>query len=240
MSNANKSFYQQMLKTNICEVVFTKANGDERTMKCSLLPSVFTQFNISESTGTSRTVNDDQINVIDVDAGEWKSFKISTVKSFKVVSATFSNMLANTQWLTKQPKSLYGGFQSSPSQPSVDVLAKYKQCVDRVQFYLDQLRRQICNITFTKADGSVREMNATLDPSYVQNNGLAPNTQSSDVMFDNDTIRVVDADINEWRTFKISKLLSFKTPSIEQLATQSVVASPRPVVSRETTLTTIS
>lgn len=240
MSNANKSFYQQMLKTNICEVVFTKADSSERTMKCSLLDSVFKQFNISESTKTSKPTNDNLINVIDVDLGEWRSFNIDSVKSFKVISATFSNMLANTQWLSAKPRSQYTDLQNVPAVPSIDLLAKYQQSTRNTQFYLDLLRKNICNITFTKADGSIRAMNATLEPTYVQDHNLAPNNSSADIMFDNDTIRVVDTDINEWRTFKISKLLSFKTPLIEQLSTQSVVASSRPIVVRETTLTTVA
>lgn len=240
MSNANKSFYQQMLKTNICEVVFTKADGSERTMKCSLLPSVFTQFDLSESTTSTKKTSDEQINVIDVDKGDWRSFKIAAVKSFKVVSASFSNMLANANWLTKQPKSQYSGFQNSPSQPEVDIVKKYQTPTPRVQFYLDQLRSHICNITFEKANGDIREMNATLLATYIQDHNLAPNVPNAAVLFDNDTIRVVDTDINEWRTFKISKLVSFKTPFIEKLATQSVIPQSRPVVVRETTLTTVA
>lgn len=240
MSNANKSFYQQMLKTNICEVVFTKADGSERTMKCSLLPSVFTQFNLSESTKSTKKTSDEQLNVIDVDKGDWRSFKIAAVKSFKVISASFSNMLASTQWLTRQPRSMYSGFQDSPSQPEADVVKKYQTPTHKVQFYLDQLRSQICNITFEKANGDIREMNATLLATYIQDHNLAPNIPNAPMLFDNDTVRVVDTDINEWRTFKISKLVSFKTPFIEQLATQAVVPQPRPVVTRKTTLTTVA
>ncbi|PPD52546.1 MAG: hypothetical protein CTY12_06285 [Methylotenera sp.] len=240
MSNANKSYYQQMLKTNICEVVFTKADGSERTMKCSLLPSVFTQFNLSESTKSTKKTSDEQLNVIDVDKGDWRSFKIAAVKSFKVVSASFTNMLANTLWITKQPKSQYAGFQASPSQPEFDVVEKYQIPPHKLQFYLDQLRSHICNITFEKANGEIREMNATLSVTYLKDHNLAPNVPTTPPLFDNDTIRVVDTDINEWRTFKISKLISFKTPFIEKFATQPVVLQPRPVVIRETTLTTVA
>lgn len=238
MSNANKTFYNQMLKTNICEVVFTKNDGSERTMKCSLLPSIFTQFNISESTGTSKVQNDDQVNVIDIDVGDWRSFKISAVKSFKVISATFTNMLSNVT--NRIANSQFAGFQQNvKTDPPIDIKSMYTTQTNRTQFYLNMLRQHICNITFMKANGDIREMNATLLASYIQDHNLAPHQPSSDIMTDNDTIRVVDTDIDEWRTFKISKLLSFKTPSTEQSATQSVVAQPKPSVVRETTLTTV-
>lgn len=68
------------LKTSVCEVIFTKANGEERTMICTLSPDILGEFE-----GSSSAPVEDQITVWDIEADAWRSFKPSKVLSFKAL-----------------------------------------------------------------------------------------------------------------------------------------------------------
>ncbi|MBT7523773.1 MAG: DUF2693 domain-containing protein [Gammaproteobacteria bacterium] len=70
------------LKNNLVKVVFTKVNGDERTMNCTLHDSVLPEPNITE---TKKKVNPDTISVWDVDNGGWRSFRLDSIKEFRIV-----------------------------------------------------------------------------------------------------------------------------------------------------------
>ena len=74
-----------MLRHNIVTVTFTKVNGDERVMKCTLrselIPNAPTQNGelVVEQKQTSNNVS-----VWDVDANGWRSFRVASVKSISV------------------------------------------------------------------------------------------------------------------------------------------------------------
>lgn len=74
-----------MLRHNIVTVTFTKVNGDERVMKCTLrselIPNAPTQNGelVVEQKQTSNNVS-----VWDVDASGWRSFRVASVKSISV------------------------------------------------------------------------------------------------------------------------------------------------------------
>lgn len=72
------------LKRNLMKVVFTKVNGEERTMLCTLHESVLPESTITEST---KKVNPDTISVWDIDNNGWRSFRIDSIKEVKVVEA---------------------------------------------------------------------------------------------------------------------------------------------------------
>ena len=72
------------LKRNLIKVVFTKANGEERIMNCTLHDSVLPGPTITE---TKKKVNPDTISVWDVDANGWRSFRMDSIKEVKVVEA---------------------------------------------------------------------------------------------------------------------------------------------------------
>lgn len=78
----NKQEYNQLLQNNICTVVFTKKNGEERVMKCTLKPEIIEEVNSPKH--TSRTVNvpESQVRCIDIEKKEWRSFNIDSVISF--------------------------------------------------------------------------------------------------------------------------------------------------------------
>lgn len=70
---------------------------------------------------------------------------------------------------------------------------------------LEQLQTGVALVTFTKADGSLRDMKCTLQPRL-----LPPQLKESTVKLDpqSDALRVYDLEADGWRSFKISRLIS--------------------------------
>lgn len=66
------------LKQSVVNVVFTKADGSERTMNCTLKLE-----NIPEDQHPKGVIKSesDQIRVFDTDIREWRSFNFSSVKT---------------------------------------------------------------------------------------------------------------------------------------------------------------
>jgi len=73
---------------------------------------------------------------------------------------------------------------------------------------LDALREGVVNLSFEKVkDGAVRVMNATLrdiPEEKMPKGGTVDQSVGGD-----STLRVFDVDIQEWRSFRIDKLISF-------------------------------
>lgn len=79
----NKSIIVDLLKSNIVTVVFTKVDGTERTMKCTLKEDILPKSDISrlvEEQTNARKQNDNVIAVWDVDNNGWRSFRLDTVQ----------------------------------------------------------------------------------------------------------------------------------------------------------------
>ena len=72
------------LKRNLMKVVFTKVNGEERIMNCTLHESVLPEQFIS---GIKKKENMDTISVWDIDNDGWRSFRMDSIKEVKVVEA---------------------------------------------------------------------------------------------------------------------------------------------------------
>lgn len=78
----------QMTKTEITEmlrkqdvtVTFTKKDGTQRVMRCTLRPEALPEM-ITESTRTSteRRESDSTIAVWDLDLGAWRSFRLDSL-----------------------------------------------------------------------------------------------------------------------------------------------------------------
>lgn len=73
-----------MLRNNIVTVTFTKVNGEERTMKCTLMaeyvpnaPSSSGQILLQESDSKAVSVWDTEMN-------GWRSFRVDSVKSISM------------------------------------------------------------------------------------------------------------------------------------------------------------
>lgn len=70
------------LKNNLVKVVFMKVNGDIREMNCTLHDSILPETIITK---TEKKVNQDAISVWDTDNDGWRSFRIDSIKEFKIV-----------------------------------------------------------------------------------------------------------------------------------------------------------
>ena len=70
------------LKRNLVKVVFMKVNGDLREMNCTLHESILPESTVTK---TEKKVNQDAISVWDTDNDGWRSFRIDSIKKFKIV-----------------------------------------------------------------------------------------------------------------------------------------------------------
>ena len=72
------------LQSNICEVEFTKVNGETRVMKCTLDPSIILPATKEDplSQKKVRAVSEEVLPVWDVDKEQWRSFRIENVTRF--------------------------------------------------------------------------------------------------------------------------------------------------------------
>lgn len=91
-----KEMVATKLKESVCKVVFTKADGSERVMKCTLKEDVLKPY-IEEIEKRNKQMleegkvvkqkpeNPNLLAVIDLEAQGWRSFKLDTIKSVEVV-----------------------------------------------------------------------------------------------------------------------------------------------------------
>lgn len=78
--------YMNMLRDNICVVTFTKRDGTERVMRCTLksdhLPAITSPVQHTEQK-TTRKTNLNTVSVWDMDKSAWRGFAIDSVKQIK-------------------------------------------------------------------------------------------------------------------------------------------------------------
>jgi hypothetical protein len=79
------------LKQAVCEVTFTKVNGERRVMRCTLDPKVFPlmtyeQFNHLEEQ-QKRPENLSVIAVWDIGVNGWRSFRVDSVQYVQQIDA---------------------------------------------------------------------------------------------------------------------------------------------------------
>lgn len=73
--------YNKLLQEHVCEVTFTKKNGEQRTMICTLMPEFLPIYETEE--GLSTTASKDGIYTVwDLEADAWRSFKADSIISF--------------------------------------------------------------------------------------------------------------------------------------------------------------
>jgi hypothetical protein len=74
-----------MLRHNIVSVTFTKVNGEERVMKCTLqtdyIPNAPTQNGELVVEGKTTSNN---VSVWDIEKSGWRSFKVENVKNISI------------------------------------------------------------------------------------------------------------------------------------------------------------
>lgn len=86
MENQTKSWDFNLLKSHICEVTFTKVDGDVRVMPCTLREDLLPTINSDNSDGKVKRANDTVLSVWCTDKNEWRSFRISNVTNLRVLA----------------------------------------------------------------------------------------------------------------------------------------------------------
>jgi len=74
-------YLRQLLKEDL-EITFTKVDGSERTMPCTLRAEAMPQREVNEHHKT-RLYNPEVLSVWCLDKSEWRSFKVMNVTSIK-------------------------------------------------------------------------------------------------------------------------------------------------------------
>ena len=74
---------KEMLQTSQCRVIFTKLNGEERNMVCTLREDIIPSATKDPITQKKvRDLNEEVLAVWDTKAEGWRSFRTANVVSF--------------------------------------------------------------------------------------------------------------------------------------------------------------
>lgn len=76
-----KSTLQSELIQGIVEITFTKLDGTERVMNCTLSDKIVPQS--TEETTKTRKQNENILSVWDVEKNDWRSFRVENVVKIK-------------------------------------------------------------------------------------------------------------------------------------------------------------
>ena len=77
-----KSDIVSTLKTSICDVKFTKVNGEERLMRCTLKKDMLPEY---IDMNDDKKVNESVVPVWDLDKKGWRSFRVDSVINIQTV-----------------------------------------------------------------------------------------------------------------------------------------------------------
>ena len=76
---------KNLLRESVCEVTFTKINGDLRTMPCTLKEDMLPpQVIVEGEEKRERKVSDTSLAVFVTDINEWRSFRLDSIHSISV------------------------------------------------------------------------------------------------------------------------------------------------------------
>lgn len=73
---------EDTLRANVAEVRFTKSDGTERIMKCTLREDLVVPY--TKKTDRVKEANQDIVPVFDVEKNEWRSFRVDSVMSVSI------------------------------------------------------------------------------------------------------------------------------------------------------------
>jgi hypothetical protein len=80
----------ELLRDNVVVVTFTKVDGTERKMKCTLLaeyvPNAVTNSKVLLSDGGEGGINNNNISVWDIESSGWRSFRVESIKNVSIGS----------------------------------------------------------------------------------------------------------------------------------------------------------
>jgi len=73
-----------MLRNNVVVITFTKVNGDERVMTCTLLANYIPNAPTQKGALVMESKHNNTVSVWDVNANGWRSFRVENVKSISM------------------------------------------------------------------------------------------------------------------------------------------------------------
>jgi len=79
----DKDVVVDTLKKRVCVVTFTKADGSERVMKCTLIPEMLPV--VENKTTRKKAPNEDVVAAYDLEVAGFRSFRLDSIKTFEVV-----------------------------------------------------------------------------------------------------------------------------------------------------------
>ena len=82
----------EMLRSNVCEVTFTKVNGETRVMPCTLNPEIVPPTPAPKELAEGEVAKvkkstPETMSVWCMDKKEWRSFRVANVTNVKVLDA---------------------------------------------------------------------------------------------------------------------------------------------------------
>lgn len=88
-TSTQKETLKNFLREHVLSVVFTKKDGSERVMECTLKPDLLPPHetntdNPIDFPATMRAENPDVIQVYDLENNGWRSFRVESVLSFMI------------------------------------------------------------------------------------------------------------------------------------------------------------
>jgi hypothetical protein len=82
-SEDEKDWLRGLLKDELVTLTFTKKDGTERVMKCTLSENIIPQAPVSEETTKNRKISAEAQAVYDVEAEGWRSFRWDSLKQIE-------------------------------------------------------------------------------------------------------------------------------------------------------------
>ena len=79
-----------MLQSGICQVTFTKVNGELRKMPCTLKSELLPANALTVNESKTRKTNVDNLSVWCTDKNEWRSFKIANVQEVTLIDKSWT------------------------------------------------------------------------------------------------------------------------------------------------------
>lgn len=77
-TQSGKDWLKSMLNDGVATITFTKNDGTERVMKCTLDRKMLPQV-VTEETKKTKTISDDVLPVYDIEAQGWRSFRWDSI-----------------------------------------------------------------------------------------------------------------------------------------------------------------
>lgn len=189
----NKDFYVRTLTNNVCRLQYKNpTTGYDDVLQVTLMPSVLATAPHKPAKYPNTQYS---FPVYNMDTKKWIELVVSSIQGCAIAPLSSAKNTRTTQ-------SQYAGLQPAQSVTS-SVNTKLRDS------YINYLQHNICEIVFRKSDGTIRTMKATLKTSVMVFLKLTP-TGSGSVRHekDLDVIRVIDIEKNDWRSFRLSRLIS--------------------------------